>query len=366
MTEFEIKKAEIRETGQRRYVEGEHATLTRRSGSKSPIIVTHREVMTFEVDTPIGKTEVTYGGGGYGGDSLRATFRSQDITAESLRGDSWRSFEKKVADIEAEHRVKKARDAARKEMAKNPIPCVVIGAERPKNELACAKVYVAPKYGDAFVRGIDHRNGSALVTHADGTKGPVRAALVLRELDRDELRELELADQRIGAAVARNASAKLPHLDDALLAIDFSADLTIHYDPAADTRRAEVDGERFAAKDEGALIRQITLWALRQSGEFKYVTSSGLDAFKEIGDVEDYEYTARTFRSIEELNENIAATAAVETAFAERDALVDEFRFDLSLFAEAEKDESAVKADAEASVIGRIGKAPDVTPEWED
>ena len=112
--------------------------------------------VAFEIDTPMGPKEVAYGSGLYYRDTLSLTYRGQNVSASHLD-----KLRKRIQQIEDEFQAKKAADALRKEVAKNPEEAVlltIVGANARTNtpeRLVLEEIQV---------RGVDQRSGKALIT----------------------------------------------------------------------------------------------------------------------------------------------------------------------------------------------------------
>lgn len=330
-----------------------------RYGGESPIMIVGRAEERFTVPGPDGKPlEVVYGKGspmsGDATDWLTTSFRGEEVQAARLRpgaDDSrWatpliEAIEKREAEYQAKQRVKRARAEA----AKNPMPAVLV---------------LGDGLGDVGVRGIDQRTGKALITMPDGSKAQVSKDRLLRELDRDERLDVLRAQQALAQAQqARADVGAAKHVVDALKEAEVKVDLIMHYDRNTDERWTEALGRVYRGRNDAAVERQITVDALLRFTEYRFAESSGgppapLDEHD--GRLSSY---TDLYRTVAEWEAEQAADEVVAEKKAALLALTEEYRFDLTLFAEVAK-EPDQPVDNEISIGGV--RAPQSVPDWED
>lgn len=229
---------------------------------------------TFEIDTPMGPREVTYGQFAYYRDVLSMTYRSQNVLASHLD-----KLRKRIQQIEDEFQAKKAADALRKEVAKNPEEAVlltIVGANARTNtpeRLVLEEIQV---------RGVDQRSGKALITLADGSREQVSwgesrsykrdvpdsytgGEAVLRPLEPEDYADIRAAYARVAEAQGVETQARGLTMEQ-ILPSDGIPDIEVSYDQATDERVAIYDGVTYRGRDNDHLAAQIWTVMLRAAG----------------------------------------------------------------------------------------------------
>lgn len=288
-----------------------------RSHRSSKVVIDRHVPVTFTIDSPMGPVEVTYGSryirDTAGSDQFFARYRSVDIAENRVEG--LRSY---IDRIEADFQEKKRLAAARKKIQADPIAAVYRNTLEPIS-----------------VRGTDQRNGTILVTLADGTKTSLSPDDVLRPLEdheRADLLALQRAIERAHQAVpstirAEEAVADAPDID-----------LEVHYDVATGERVTTYDGKEYRGKDARDLEAQVWRDLLAARG---YTLVEGLDG--KVAPLAEADWF-RGYRDVFKTQAEVDALDAAEQAWNEakqalRDALA-EYVMDLSFLKEHEAEEA--------------------------
>ncbi len=324
-------------------------TFARGHRPKEAITVAEIQKATVTIESPTGPLTLTYGSvsNGYARDAWETRFRSTDIARRSI--DAVRA---EVARIEAEHQAAKAIKKIRDEAAKNPLPAVLLPAAGPRD-------VPTENPRRVHVRGIDQRNGYALVVDVDGAWFSAPPTRVLRDLDDDDVNTIIrlLRDARAAHKTAKMMPSN--YLSHVFAAHAVRIDLTIHVDVNTSERVTSVGDQEFRGTDRTDVECKVYAAVAKELG---YRCDQHGDP---LGDaLPSY---AQVFKTPEDAYEWRATEAAAGMARGHYEAHIQDadLLFDLSLFSGL----TATAPEApttDEEVITVHTKAPDVVPEWDD
>lgn len=264
------------------------------------------EISQIEVD---GETiRVDWDTTPHSGDRFRAVYRGQFLNGPTLA--TLRNGVRRIRDDEA---TKAAKEQARKEAAKNPLPAVALRGEKWIERVG--------------VRGRHATSKEALVTFANGSKGSVDPAYLLRDLTDGEYARVEKA---VEALVAARTGAKGSESKDHWTLVDqYTLALDASYDTTSDRWVAEYDGQRFGGSAASSVREAIEDYLLDRDYPFTIREGRVVDTRQDDdGKAKHRGYWA----SAEDAQRYLDAYAVVSACTDELITLLREFRFDLSVF----------------------------------
>lgn len=326
----------------------------------NPIIVAARVARSFILDTDAGPVVVTYGKRDAGHrirDTFQARHRSTDLSSSTLA-----HLREQIAQTEAAYLDKREQAKVRSAVALDPIPAYLLDpSARPILRHRHGSIPPAAAPERVNVRGIDQRSGDLLITRENGDKESVPASRLLRDLDRDELRDIVVAtgDYRGTLNALNSHGAKLT---DALAGVQ--VDLVVDIDPDTGERLTVHEGRTIRGATEDNLVLAVTKEKLHAAGYEHVITSTT--------SVETIAAQDSTFALKSGLLRDQAAADAfardvtrVAHATEKLKALIEDYAFDATLVTGQQATAAPAPQAEDQPTVPRIA-APTVEPDWED
>jgi hypothetical protein len=261
-------------------------------------------ITQFEVD---GETIlVAYEPREIGVGAFRAAYHGSNISGPTLA-----VLAGTIRRIRGDEADKARREQARKETAKNPLPAVAVRRDSLQR---------------VGVRGLHATSREPLVTFPNGQKGTHPAAHLLRPLSDEEWAETEAAVKALAEARANaDGTESTPYYR---LVDEYEINLTARYD--VDQWVAEYEGRKFHGISTREIEEKIGRDLVEHDYPFTVYGGVVIDTRQHPGVRKGYWATA------EDAQRYLDAYALVTAAQAKVDKLLQEYRFDISIFQSAE------------------------------
>lgn len=331
---------------------------SRRFRPSPAVMVMHRERQALTIEGPTGPIEVVYGVESHGTkatDSFGCRHRGQNLTASTLD-----SLLRQVNLAEEAWQAKDRRDKMRRETMAKPLPAVLV----PR--LSAGRLTSVPPLDGAVervhVRGIDLRSNDVLVVRANGDKESQGRTLVLRDLDRDEEREVRQTLARLVEAHERLALTTGLDPMEVLAEAGVEIDLTVAVDIATGERFATHDGHEYRAASDSHLVDQVARDVAARTHPWSTRDGQPVPA----REVDASWYSLALWTTREAVEQHLAAQQVVDDATAAWEALTGEYAFDLTIFEPAPPAAPTPTDTDETPAIAPTLRAPEGPGDWED